>query len=333
MAFSLIDDEDRRGAGRAGVESRVVALARDRGVGASATGRRRSGSPARPASWRWCRTRTGGSAACWSASATARPAIWAARRSLRSAAARQLPPRRAAARGPIRAGWRSAGRSAPIRSTCTARKRRSGAARLVWPKGADRGLVERLAGAICLARDLINTPASDLGPAELAEAATQVAESLGARHRVIAGDALLAENYPTIHAVGRASTRAPRLVDIIWGDESAPKVTLVGKGVCFDTGGLDLKTGLRHEDDEKGHGRRRDHARSGAGDHGGAAAGAAARAVAAGRERGLGQRDAAARHRADAQGSDRRDRQYRCRGPADPVRRAGRGLRPKSRRC
>ena len=121
------------------------------------------------------------------------------------------------------------------------KKKKEGAARLVWPKGADRGLVERLAGAVCLARDLINTPASDLGPAELAEAATQVAESMGARHRVIAGDALLAENYPTIHAVGRASTRAPRLVDIVWGDESAPKVTLVGKGVCFDTGGLDLK--------------------------------------------------------------------------------------------
>src|SRR6185436_19010666 len=106
----------------------------------------------------------------------------------------------------------------------------------------DRGLVERLAQAMCLARDLINTPASDLGPAELAEAAAQVAESLGAEYRVITGDALLAENYPTIHAVGRASTRAPRLVDIRWGDKDAPKVTLIGKGVCFDTGGLDLKT-------------------------------------------------------------------------------------------
>ncbi|HEX2151974.1 MAG TPA: leucyl aminopeptidase family protein [Stellaceae bacterium] len=121
------------------------------------------------------------------------------------------------------------------------KQEKKGEARLVWPKGADRGLVERLAGAVCLARDLINTPASDLGPAELADAATQVADSMGARHRVIVGDALLAENYPTIHAVGRASARAPRLVDIVWGDDSAPKVTLVGKGVCFDTGGLDLK--------------------------------------------------------------------------------------------
>jgi leucyl aminopeptidase len=126
-------------------------------------------------------------------------------------------------------------------------EKKKDSARLVWPEGADRGLVERLAGAICLARDLINTPASDLGPAELAEAAERVAATAGAKCRIIVGDALLAENYPTIHAVGRASDRAPRLVDITWGEESAPKVTLVGKGVCFDTGGLDLKpaSGMR----------------------------------------------------------------------------------------
>ena len=93
-----------------------------------------------------------------------------------------------------------------------------------------------------LARDLANTPAGDLGPEELAGEALRVAKAAGARHRVIVGDDLLAENYPTIHAVGRASTRAPRLVDFTWGDPAAPKVTLVGKGVCFDTGGLDLKT-------------------------------------------------------------------------------------------
>jgi leucyl aminopeptidase len=115
------------------------------------------------------------------------------------------------------------------------------AARLVWPEGADRGLVERLAGAVFLARDLATTPASDMGPEELAAVAQQVAKAEGARCRVVIGDKLLDENYPTIHAVGRASTRPPRLVDITWGDESAPKVTLVGKGVCFDTGGLDLK--------------------------------------------------------------------------------------------
>ena len=113
---------------------------------------------------------------------------------------------------------------------------------LAWPEGADRGRVERLARAIFLARDLANTPAGDLGPGELEAEAVRVAKAAGARHRIIVGDELLAENYPTIHAVGRASDRAPRLVDIMWGDEAAPKVTLVGKGVCFDTGGLDLKT-------------------------------------------------------------------------------------------
>jgi leucyl aminopeptidase len=120
-------------------------------------------------------------------------------------------------------------------------KQRAGA-QLVWPDDADRDHVERLAGAVFLARDLANTPAEDLGPAELADAALLVAETAGASCRLIEGNALLAENYPTIHAVGRASVRAPRLVDIVWGDPAAPKVTLVGKGVCFDTGGLDLKT-------------------------------------------------------------------------------------------
>jgi len=113
---------------------------------------------------------------------------------------------------------------------------------LVWPEGADRGRVERLTRAVFLARDLANTPAGDLGPAELAAEAVRVAKAAGAGHRVIVGDALLTENYPTIHAVGRAAAQPPRLVDILWGEASAPKVTLVGKGVCFDTGGLDLKT-------------------------------------------------------------------------------------------
>ncbi|HEX3410737.1 MAG TPA: leucyl aminopeptidase family protein [Stellaceae bacterium] len=116
------------------------------------------------------------------------------------------------------------------------------AAALVWPEAADRGRAERLAAAVFLARDLANTPAGDLGPEELAGEAVRVGKAAGARSRVIVGDDLLAENYPTIHAVGRASARAPRLVDIVWGHPVGPKVTLVGKGVCFDTGGLDLKT-------------------------------------------------------------------------------------------
>lgn len=116
-----------------------------------------------------------------------------------------------------------------------------GWADLVWPVTADRPLVERLVRGIALARDLINTPAEDMGPPELAAAAEAVAGRNKARCRVIIGDNLLKENYPTIHAVGRAAAKAPCLIDFVWGDEAAPKVTLVGKGVCFDTGGLDLK--------------------------------------------------------------------------------------------
>ncbi|HKF73628.1 MAG TPA: leucyl aminopeptidase family protein [Stellaceae bacterium] len=115
-------------------------------------------------------------------------------------------------------------------------------AELVWPAEADRAEVERLARAIHLTRDLINTPAEEMGPAELALAAEQLAGEHGARATVLVADALLKSNYPMIHAVGRGSVRAPRLVDLTWGDPKAPKLTLVGKGVCFDSGGLDLKT-------------------------------------------------------------------------------------------
>ncbi|HUZ72419.1 MAG TPA: leucyl aminopeptidase family protein [Stellaceae bacterium] len=127
------------------------------------------------------------------------------------------------------------------------KRRERGFARLEWPENCDRARVEAVADGFFLARDLINTPAEDMGPAELAGAAEALAARHGARCRVIVGDALLQENYPTIHAVGRASVRAPRLVDLLWGDERAPKVTLVGKGVCFDSGGLDLKpaSGMR----------------------------------------------------------------------------------------
>ncbi|TAN61699.1 MAG: leucyl aminopeptidase family protein, partial [Magnetospirillum sp.] len=115
--------------------------------------------------------------------------------------------------------------------------------KLVWPRAADRAQVGRCHDATVLARDLINTPAADLGPAELAGAAERLAVRFGATCRVIAGDGLLAENYPAIHAVGRAAAthRRPRLIDLVWGDAAAPRVTLVGKGVCFDSGGLDLK--------------------------------------------------------------------------------------------
>jgi len=113
--------------------------------------------------------------------------------------------------------------------------------RLVLPEGVDGEAISRIAKGVFLARDLINTPSNDMGPDELEQAARALAQSFGARIAVITGDALLAANYPMIHAVGRASVRAPRLIDFVWGDESHAKVTLIGKGVCFDTGGLDLK--------------------------------------------------------------------------------------------
>jgi leucyl aminopeptidase len=112
---------------------------------------------------------------------------------------------------------------------------------LVWPAEADRGHVRRTAEATQRARDLINTPAADLGPAELAAAARELTERHGGALTVIAGDALVAQNFPAIHAVGRASAKPPCLIDLRWGADGDPKVTLVGKGVCFDSGGLDIK--------------------------------------------------------------------------------------------
>ncbi|HXQ32313.1 MAG TPA: leucyl aminopeptidase family protein [Steroidobacteraceae bacterium] len=111
---------------------------------------------------------------------------------------------------------------------------------LVMPENADAGHVRRLTEAEFLARDLINTPAADLSPAELAAAIGGVASRFGAEFRQIIGDQLLAEGFPAIHAVGRAAAVAPRLVELRWGS-AGPRVTLVGKGVCFDSGGLDLK--------------------------------------------------------------------------------------------
>jgi leucyl aminopeptidase len=113
-------------------------------------------------------------------------------------------------------------------------------AKLIWPRAADRAQVERLARSLALARDLINTPAEDMGPPELAEAARKVAQEYKAKFSVIVGDDLLKQNYPTVHAVGRAGPKPPRLIDLRWGN-AGPKLALIGKGVCFDSGGLDLK--------------------------------------------------------------------------------------------
>ncbi len=113
---------------------------------------------------------------------------------------------------------------------------------LVAPKGVDAERLETIAAGEALARDLINTPASDMGPDELEAAARDLADTHGATFAVTTGEDLLKANHPMVHAVGRASVRAPRLIDMSWGT-TGPKLTLVGKGVCFDTGGLNLKPG------------------------------------------------------------------------------------------
>ncbi|HEY1944670.1 MAG TPA: leucyl aminopeptidase family protein [Roseiarcus sp.] len=113
--------------------------------------------------------------------------------------------------------------------------------RLVAPEDVDIARVERIADAIAFGRDLVNTPANDLGPNALEHAAARLADEFGARFEATRGQALLERNLPLIHAVGRAAAEEPRLVDLNWGRADAPKVTLVGKGVAFDTGGLDIK--------------------------------------------------------------------------------------------
>ncbi|WP_298361337.1 M17 family metallopeptidase [uncultured Litoreibacter sp.] len=115
-------------------------------------------------------------------------------------------------------------------------------AQLVCPDSVDAATTQHIANGEALTRDLINTPASDMGPDALEEAARDLATQHGASISVTKGDALLIDNFPMIHAVGRASDEAPRLVDLSWGD-SGPTLVLVGKGVCFDTGGLNIKPG------------------------------------------------------------------------------------------
>ena len=113
--------------------------------------------------------------------------------------------------------------------------------KLAPPDGIDIADITRMAEAAAFARDLINTPSNDMGPEELARAAQMLADRFEAHFTCVAGEDLKRQNFPLIHAVGQASSRAPRLIDFTWGDLSHPRVTLVGKGVCFDTGGLDLK--------------------------------------------------------------------------------------------
>ena len=115
-------------------------------------------------------------------------------------------------------------------------------AELVAPVGVDAAALVSIATSEALTRDLINTPTEDMGPDSLEGACRELAQTFGATIEVIAGDDLLKQNFPLIHTVGRAAGRTPRLIDMSWGGEG-PTLPLVGKGVCFDTGGLNLKPG------------------------------------------------------------------------------------------
>ena len=116
-------------------------------------------------------------------------------------------------------------------------------ARMVAPRGVDAAAVTAMAHACALARDMVNTPANDMGPLQIETIAGEIAQKYGATLSVVRGDDLLKENYPAVHAVGRAAvdSRAPRMIEVTWGDAAHPCVALVGKGVVFDTGGLDIK--------------------------------------------------------------------------------------------
>ncbi len=120
------------------------------------------------------------------------------------------------------------------------KKKKRATPRLVVPQGADGAEISRVAECLFLARDLVNTPANDMGPAELEAAVRAFASSHGAKVSVVTG-AALAKDYPLVAAVGAGSPRSPRLIELVWGSAGARRVTLVGKGVCFDSGGLDIK--------------------------------------------------------------------------------------------
>jgi leucyl aminopeptidase len=123
------------------------------------------------------------------------------------------------------------------------RKPKQTSVRLAWPEMAERDRVLRELDAIRLVRDLVNMPANDLGPAGLAVEAQFIAAKYGAEAHVVVGKKLIAANFPAVHAVGQAAAQPPRVVDILWGNPGDPEITLIGKGITFDTGGLDIKTG------------------------------------------------------------------------------------------
>lgn len=121
------------------------------------------------------------------------------------------------------------------------KSQKSAEAHLVAPENVDCNAVRRMSDAMFMVRDLVNTPAGDMGPAAFEQVARNLAGDMGAQIEVVTGDELLAQNFPMVHAVGRAAKESPRLIDLRWGDVNAPKLTLVGKGVTFDSGGLNIK--------------------------------------------------------------------------------------------
>ena len=171
-----------------------------------------------------------------------------------------------------------------------------------------------MAEAIFLARDLINTPAADLGPAELAEAASAVAARLGAACRIIAGEDLLQHDFPAVHAVGQASPRPPRVIDLTSGRDGRTQAHPGRQGRVLRYRRPRPQDVERHAADEEGHGRRRGHPRPCAGGHGARAARAPAPADRRGREQRQRQQLPPGGRPAHAQGADRRGRQHRCRG-------------------
>jgi len=114
-------------------------------------------------------------------------------------------------------------------------------ASLVWPEAANKARIGAIVEGIGLCRDLINTPADDLGPGQLAEEGQRIAKQHGGKARILRGEKQLLEGFPAVYTVGRAAAQPPHLLDFTWGKDDHPKVTLVGKGVIFDSGGLDLK--------------------------------------------------------------------------------------------
>lgn len=114
---------------------------------------------------------------------------------------------------------------------------------LIWPEKADRAEVRTFLSGVFLIRNLVNAPAADMGPQEMEDVARALAAECGATVETVVGEDLLTRNFPMIHAVGKGSPRAPRLIELRRRKDGAPKIALVGKGICFDTGGLDIKPG------------------------------------------------------------------------------------------